>query len=71
MLIQGTETILSAITRVQQDASWHMHDGDHMFGHSWGWGAGLVHILPWLLILVAIMVSTLVLARKLGRRKDR
>lgn len=66
MLKQGTEMLLSAGARSQQGPGWHMHDGDHMFGHAWGWGASLGHALLWLLVIAAVVITTIVFTRRLG-----
>ena len=54
------------LANVQSQYGWHMHDGGYMFGGSWGLGA-MIHVILWLLILAAIVVLTLFLARGVGR----
>ncbi|GAA4644033.1 hypothetical protein GCM10023115_19930 [Pontixanthobacter gangjinensis] len=66
MLNQGTALLLFVSARVHQVEGWHMHDGSHAFGHSWGCGASLVHTLLGLLVLAAIIITTILLTRRLG-----
>ncbi|MCT2398116.1 SHOCT domain-containing protein [Novosphingobium mangrovi (ex Huang et al. 2023)] len=65
----STSTLLfiPAVTgQVQADYGWHMHDGTGaMMGYGWqGWG--IAHGIFWLVILVAVVVITLALVRRLG-----
>lgn len=66
MFDQRIALLLSVNPRVQQGTGWHMHDGGYMFGNSWSWGASLLHTVLWLAVLAGIVVSTLLLARRLG-----
>jgi putative membrane protein len=56
----------SALYHVQSGYGQHMHDGGYMFGNHWGVGS-LIHVVLWLLVLVAIVAVTLFFARSLSR----
>ncbi len=58
---------LPATHRVQQGFGWHMHDGGYMSGDYWGMG-GFGHVIFWLLVIGAIIATTLLLSRNLGRK---
>ena len=65
MLGNAISNFSPALLRVQQGYRWHMHDG-YMFG--WGWGGAIIHAVIWLLLVAAIVLVTLLIARNLGSK---
>ena len=66
MFDSAISNLSPALLRAQQGYGWHMHDGGYMFGHYWGWGAAVIHVAFWLLVLAAIVLVTLFIARSVG-----
>lgn len=61
---------LPGLLHVQQGYGWHMHDGaGYMMGSGWGgWGGwAIAHGIFWLVVLIAAVMLTLALIRRLDR----